>query len=193
MPLPRFTRLPAEEQRRILDVALRAFARDGVDHASYNQIIAAAGISKSSAYNYFDGREDLLYAVLDDVAARLSAVLGRWERVDSAAEFWHAIETVEARLSAHIADHPADLALIDPAFLLREQGAFISWITDFVDNGAAIGIVTADCDRDLLVAATAAVLRAGDAWGAQQLRDGRVPDQDQVWALIRNLWGAPAA
>ncbi|RDI49599.1 TetR family transcriptional regulator [Nocardia mexicana] len=171
-------------------MALQAFARDGVDHASYNQIIAAAGISKSSAYNYFDGREDLLYAVLDDVAERLAAVLGTWEHTESAPEFWRAIKTVEARLSAHIAEHPADLALIDPAFLLREQGAFMSWIADFVDNGAAIGIVTTVCDRDLLVAATAAVLRAGDAWGAQQLRDGRVPDQDQVWTLIRNLWGA---
>ncbi|MFE3542261.1 TetR/AcrR family transcriptional regulator [Nocardia sp. NPDC059177] len=190
MPLPRFTRLPAEEQRRILDIAQLKFAEDGVDHASYNQIIAAAGISKTSAYNYFDGREDLLYTVLDDVAARLAAVLGTWHYADNAAEFWWAVHTVEARLIDHIATHPADLALIDPAFMLREQSVFLAWIAELVDNGTAIGVVTVDCDRELLVTATAAVIRAGDVWGAAQLRAGRTPDREQAWTLVRNLWGA---
>ncbi|MEV0029012.1 TetR/AcrR family transcriptional regulator [Nocardia sp. NPDC050793] len=193
MPLPRFTRLPADEQRRILDVAQRIFAEDGVDTASYNQIIAAAGISKSSAYNYFDGREDLLYTALDDVAARLADVLGTWQRVADDAEFWSQLKTIEQRLRAHIETHPADLALIDPAFLLREQGAFMSWIADFVANGIAIGIITVDTDRNLLVAATAAVLRAVDGWGAAEMQAGRTPDPDQAWILLRNLWGTPRA
>ncbi|WP_067835069.1 TetR/AcrR family transcriptional regulator [Nocardia lijiangensis] len=191
MPLPRFTRLPADEQRRILDVAQRMFAEDGVETASYNQIIAAAGISKSSAYNYFDGREDLLYTALDDVAARLSEVLGAWQRVADDAEFWSQLKIVERRLRAHIETHPADLALIDPAFLLREQGAFRSWIADFVDNGIAIGLITLEADRSLLVAATAAVLRAVDGWGAAEMKAGRVPDPEQPWLLLRNLWGTP--
>ncbi|MFI2476767.1 TetR/AcrR family transcriptional regulator [Nocardia xishanensis] len=191
MPLPRFTRLPADEQRRILEVAQRVFAEDGIDSASYNQIIAAAGISKSSAYNYFDGREDLLYTVLDDVAARLAEVLGTWQRVADDDAFWTQLTTVEQRLRAHVQTRPADLALIDPAFLLREQGAFQSWIADFVDNGVAIGIITVAADRSLLVAATAAVLRAVDGWGAAELKAGRVPDPEQPWILLRNLWGTP--
>ncbi|WP_072753227.1 TetR/AcrR family transcriptional regulator [Rhodococcus maanshanensis] len=192
MPLPRFTRLPAEERRQILEVAQHAFATDGTEHASYNQIIAAAGISKSSAYNYFDGRDDLLHTVLDDIAVRLAAALGPWRRIDDHDEFWAAIHAAGTALGAHLAEHPDDLALIDPAFLLREQGTFAGWVADVVDNGVANGIVTADCDRDLLVAATAAVIRAGDAWAADQLRAGRSPDQEQPWSLVRNLWGARA-
>ncbi|MBL1076495.1 TetR/AcrR family transcriptional regulator [Nocardia sp. 2] len=191
MPLPRFTRLPTAEQRRILDVAQRAFAADGIEAASYNQIIAAAGISKSSAYNYFDGRDDLLRAVLDGVAARLTEALGPWTKVATPAEFWQQIKAAEFRLRAHIDTRPEDLALIDPAFLLGAQSTFVAWIRDLVDNGAEIGLVTVECDRDLLVQATAAVIRAGDAWAAAALREGRDLDPDQPWNLIRNLWGVP--
>lgn len=120
--MPRFARLPPPEQRRILDAATQVFAEDGVDHASYNRVIAATGISKSSAYNYFDGREDLLHAVLDDVAARLSAVLGHWPKAADPKDFWFQIRSLGANLETHIAGHPNDLALIDPAFLLRSQG-----------------------------------------------------------------------
>ncbi|TSE00247.1 TetR/AcrR family transcriptional regulator [Skermania sp. ID1734] len=191
VPLPRFTRLPDAERRRILDVATRFFAEEGVDHASYNQIIAAAGISKTSAYNYFDGREDLLNTVLDDVGSRLGSVLGTWQPVETAAEYWSALAAVGDQLRRHVAENPNDLALINPAFLLREQGAFLVWINDFVDNGVKIGLITVRCDRELLVSATAAVLRAGDARGAAQLRAGVEPDEEQLWVLIRNMWGTP--
>lgn len=190
MPLPRFHRLPDEEQRRIIGVARGIFARDGVDGASYKAIIDASGISKSSAYNYFDGREDLLYAVLDDVGDRLAEVLGWWAPTDTAEAFWTEFDVIAARLHQHVDAHPDDLALIDPAFMLREQSRFMVWIREAVDNGIDIGVITVDVDRDLLVAATAAVLRAGDGWVAARLREGSEPDVEQTWILIRSLWGA---
>lgn len=190
MPLPRFSRLPADEQARIIDAARAVFAADGVDRATYADVIAGIGVSKSSAYNYFDGREDLLDAVLDETARRLRAALGEWEHVPDADTFWAAIADGTARLERHAVDHPDDLALIDPAFLLRMQGGFIGWVGDIVDNGVEIGLITVDCDRDLLLRATAAVLRAGDAWWAEHMRAGTMPDHAQPWTLIRNLWRA---
>jgi AcrR family transcriptional regulator len=189
MPLPRFTRLPVDEQQRIIAAARAAFAAEGVDRATYAGVIDAIGVSKSSAYNYFDGRDDLLGIVLDDVAARLRAALGPWERVSDQAAFWSELTEATGRLEAHAASHPDDLALVDPAFLLRMEGGFTGWVRDVIDNGAEIGLVTVICDRDLLVRATAAVLRAGDAWAVEQLRAGRAPDYDQTWALMRQLWG----
>lgn len=190
MPLPRFTRLPADEQKRIIEAARAAFAADGFSQATFAEVIGATGISKSSAYNYFDGRDDLLGVVLDEVADRLRSVLGAWDPVSDAESFWAALAEATARLERHAAEHPDDLALIDPAFLLRMQGGFIGWVGDVIDDGIQIGLITVTCDRDLLVRATAAVLRAGDAWWAEQMRVGKIPDYDQQWTLIRNLWAA---
>jgi AcrR family transcriptional regulator len=191
MPLPRFTRLPEDEQQRIVDAARAVFASDGVDHATYVEVIRGAGISKSSAYNYFDGRGDLLGLVLDDVADRLRVVLGTWEPVPEPVAFWDALTEAARRLMSHVVQHPDDLALIDPAFLLRAQGGFMGWVGDVIDNGIEIRLITVDCERDLLVSATAAVLRAGDAWWAEKMKTGIVSDYEQQWTLIRGLWGVP--
>lgn len=193
MPLPRFTRLPVDEQQRIVDAARAVFAADGVDHATYADVIQGAGISKSSAYNYFDGRDDLLGIVLDEVAGRLRSVLGTWEQVADPDAFWASLAEATTRLDRHAAEHPDDLALIDPAFLLRMQGGFIGWVGDVVDNGIAIEIITVDCERDLIVWATSALLRAGDAWSAERMKVGLTPGYEQQWRLIRGLWGVPAS
>ncbi len=191
MPLPRFTRLPEDEQQRIVNAARAVFASVGVDHATYVEVIRGAGISKSSAYNYFDGRGDLLGLVLDEVADRLRVVLGTWELVPEQVAFWDALTEAARRLMHHVIQHPDDLALIDPAFLLRAQGGFMGWVGDVIDNGIEIRLITVDCERDLLVSATAALLRAGDAWWAEKMKVGIVSDYEQQWTLIRGLWGVP--
>ncbi|MGH3360009.1 MAG: TetR/AcrR family transcriptional regulator [Nocardioidaceae bacterium] len=190
MPLPRFHRLPAEEQRRILDIALETFAADGADAASYNQIIATAGISRSSAYNYFDGREDLLRAVLDEVATRFGEALGTWSPAGDVTEFWAELEASTERVAAHIEKHPSDVALVDVAFLDRTLGRFTGWIEDLVANGADLGLVTIPVDRELVVTATTAVLPAFDSWTIEQLRAGRTPSFDVLRTLLSHLWGA---
>ncbi|HPE12729.1 MAG: TetR/AcrR family transcriptional regulator [Actinobacteria bacterium] len=190
MPLPRFSRLPADEQRRILDAARAAFAAIGPDRATYADVIASTGISKSSAYNYFDGRDDLVDAVLDDVADRLRSALGTWDPQSDAASFWAQFAAITARLEQHLATQPDDLALIDPAFLLRVQAGFRDWIAAVIDNGIEIGVITVDCDRDLLVTATGALLRGIDAWWLDRTKSGSTPDPHQAWLLLGNLWGA---
>lgn len=191
MPLPRFHRLPEDEQRRILDIALESFASDGADAASYNRIIAAAGISRSSAYNYFDGREDLLRAVLDEVAMRFGEALGRWSPAGDAAEFWAELEASTERVTAHIEKHPADLALVDVAFLDRTLGRFTGWIEDLVANGDDLGLITIPVDRELVVTATTAMLPAFDSWAVEQMRAGRTPSFEVLRTVLSHLWGAP--
>lgn len=67
----------------------------------------------------------------------------------------------------------------------------MGWVGDVGDNGIGISLIAVDCERDLLVSATAALLRAGDAWMAEQMKAGVVPDYEQQWMLIRGLWGVP--
>ena len=191
MPLPRFTRLPDEEQRRILDVALEAFAAEGVQTASYNQIIAAAGISRSSAYNYFDGRDDLLNAVLDDVAERVHASLGEWPGADDADTFWKQFFDGAERMAKHVENNPSDLALLDMAFIDRLRGGYADWVAAFVDTGVRLGLITIAIERGLIVSATLSMLGTLDGWATERLRQGEMPDPEVFRTVLTHLWGTP--
>ncbi|GLF95441.1 TetR/AcrR family transcriptional regulator [Streptomyces yaizuensis] len=192
-PLPRFHRLPAERRQAILGVARRYFAEQGPEGASYNKIIEAAGMSKTAAYQYFDGRDDLLAAVLDDVLERLLAALGTWQPARDPAAFRAALETGTRALSAHLREHPDDLVLAGAAAARAGGTVWTGWFTSVVADGQRIGVIRTDVDRELLVAATESVLRAGDAWAlAAWLRDGHEPDTRQVWELLHGLWSGAA-
>ncbi|MET9214760.1 MULTISPECIES: TetR/AcrR family transcriptional regulator [unclassified Nocardia] len=183
MPLPRFHRLPPDRQRAIIDVAKAEFAGHGPDAASYNTIIATAGISKTSAYQYFDGKDDLLGLVLSDVVDRLRHQLGTWKPVTTASEFWTGLRRDSAGLTQFLEDNPLDRALADAALARVPADEDNAWLTEVLANGIDLGIVRTDIDRDLLTAATAAVLRVGDHWA---LAGGA--DPDQIFDLLAGLW-----
>ncbi|MER5772371.1 TetR/AcrR family transcriptional regulator [Streptomyces sp. NPDC001985] len=202
MPLPRFHRLPPERREQILAVAQRHFAGQGPETASYNRIIEAVGFSKTSAYQYFDGRDDLLAAVLDGVHDRLLAALGPWPGTRDTAEFWDRLEAGSRALVTHLRLHPDDLALAGAALAHRGTRRWLGWFTAVVENGQRLGVIRTDTDQDLLVAVTAAVFRAADEWALAALgpsaENGPAPDTAvrdtgrQVWSLLHGLWTAPA-
>ncbi|MEV6322872.1 TetR/AcrR family transcriptional regulator [Nocardia sp. NPDC051787] len=184
MPLPRFYRLPPDRQRAIIDAAKTEFAHHGPEAASYNTIIAKAGISKSSAYQYFDGKDDILGLVLSDVADRLRAKLGSWVPEDTAEAFWQRLSEDSAGLVRFLEDNPLDRALADAALARIPTGNEQSWLAAVIDNGIDLGVIRTDVNRELLTAASAAVLRAGDQWA---LAGGGHPDQ--IFSLLAGLWG----
>ncbi|MEY2227764.1 MULTISPECIES: TetR/AcrR family transcriptional regulator [Streptomyces] len=200
-PLPRFHRLPAERQEAILAVARAHFAEHGPASASYNKIIEAAGFSKTAAYQYFDGREDLLAAVLDDVLDRLLGVLGPWTPARDEADFWARLEAGSRALVAHLRAHPDDLALADAAVGRARGGVWLGWFGAVVEDGRRLGFIRTDVDPDLLAGATAAVMRAADAWALHALNAAPperptarpvLPGGEQVWSLLRGLWSGGA-
>ncbi|MBB1253777.1 TetR family transcriptional regulator [Streptomyces sp. OF3] len=197
MPLPRFERLPADRRESILGAAREQFAAHGAESASYNKIIEAAGISKTAAYHYFDGREDLLAAVLDGVLDRLLAALGPWRPAGDPAEFWARLGEGAAALADHLRRHADDLALADAAIDRAADGPWTGWFDAVVSDGQRLGVVRTDVDRGLLVAATAAVVRAADAWALARMRGGaadapasELSDGRQLWPLLRGLWAS---
>ncbi|WP_051781981.1 MULTISPECIES: TetR/AcrR family transcriptional regulator [unclassified Streptomyces] len=199
-PLPRFHRLPAERQEAILTVARAHFAEHGPASASYNKIIEAAGFSKTAAYQYFDGREDLLAAVLDDVLDRLLGVLGPWAPARDEADFWARLEAGSHALVAHLRAHPDDLALADAAVGRAQGGVWLDWFGSVVEDGQRLGFIRTDVAPALLAGATAAVMRAADEWALSALGAARaerpttaaVPGSEQIWSLLRGLWGGGA-
>src|SRR3954451_2364483 len=75
MPVPK-GKVPREvREREMLDVARRAFARQGFDEASMDDFAEAAGISKPMLYNYVESKGGLFYACVREEAGRLFDVV----------------------------------------------------------------------------------------------------------------------
>ncbi|QSQ16063.1 TetR/AcrR family transcriptional regulator [Myxococcus landrumensis] len=188
MPLPRFLRLPKERQREILAIARAHFARDGIEGASYNQIISDAGISKTAAYQYFDGKDDLAATVLAEVKARVLGVLGTWEAATSARAFWERLRLSSARLVDHLAKNPEDLALLGAAPGGAPDEVGLAWFEAVVDDGLRLGVIRNDVDRALLLGVTRAFFQAADAWALQGMHAGATVDTSLTWSLLEGLW-----
>jgi AcrR family transcriptional regulator len=193
MPSPRFLRLDPTRQAQILDVAAAHVARAGPEAASYNQIIAEAGISKTSAYLYFDGKDDLVREVFRALAARVSSLIGPWRPVECAASFWAQLASTSRALQQHLAEHPETLALLRHAPADAPFDGEDAWFADLLANGQAVGVIRGDVPGSLLAAATRAVLRAGDAWVVAAMCEGAPGDDAPVWALLAGMWRDPGA
>ncbi|MEU7901519.1 TetR/AcrR family transcriptional regulator [Actinoplanes sp. NPDC049118] len=183
MPLPRFDRLPPDARAAILSAARAHFARDGRDGASLNRIIADARISKTSAYHYFDGKDDLFAAVTADAAGRALAALGPWVEVDSAPALWDQTAAGADRLAAHLREHPDDRAVLAAA--PHDAGAH-PWIDRLVDNGGRLGLLDPAVDPGLIAAVTAAVIGAVDTWALNRPADESVAGT--LTLLLQRLW-----
>ncbi len=68
-PRPRATRMAPEARRaQLLACAVRVFARRGLGAARHADVATEAGVSLPAVFFYFDTREQLVAAVLDEVA-----------------------------------------------------------------------------------------------------------------------------
>jgi TetR/AcrR family transcriptional regulator, hemagglutinin/protease regulatory protein len=70
------TRLPPADRRaQLVAHAIAACADHGIARATQAQVAARAGVSVSAVYSYFRTRADLVAAVLDAVAAAITAMV----------------------------------------------------------------------------------------------------------------------
>ena len=70
----------AQTRERLLDAAEAVVAEKGVEGASIEEFVRAAGVSRGTFYNYFPTTGDLLGALNQRVAAHLDAVLAEVAR-----------------------------------------------------------------------------------------------------------------
>jgi AcrR family transcriptional regulator len=92
-------------RQRIIDAAWRRVARRGYRNLSVDDVCAEAGLSKGAFYTYFDQKQDLLVALLEDDAAGLS------ELVSDAAGQLGGIDQIR-RFMATLVDRGADAAAV---------------------------------------------------------------------------------
>jgi AcrR family transcriptional regulator len=61
--------------RQVLDAAAECFGRSGFHGASMAEISKAAGMSAGHIYNYFDGKDAIIIAFVEENVQRVSAML----------------------------------------------------------------------------------------------------------------------
>lgn len=61
---------PEERKKEIMDAAAQFFLTKGYEETSVNQIVEHLGIAKGTFYHYFDSKEDILEAVLEDALSQ---------------------------------------------------------------------------------------------------------------------------
>jgi AcrR family transcriptional regulator len=61
-----FEEMRISRREQIMNAALELFASEGYSHCSISQLASHAGISKGLMYNYFDSKEALLVAIIED-------------------------------------------------------------------------------------------------------------------------------
>jgi AcrR family transcriptional regulator len=94
-----------QRRKRIIDAAWRCVARGGYRNLSVDDVCAEAGLSKGAFYTYFDQKQDLLVALLEDDAAGLS------DLVSDAAGQAGGIEQIR-RFMAALVDRGSDTAAV---------------------------------------------------------------------------------
>lgn len=81
MPTKLFFQLKESKQKRIIDMGISEFAAYGFINSSTNRIVKGAGISKGSLFQYFPGKEDFYFFILDTVTTEFANSLG--EKTDT--------------------------------------------------------------------------------------------------------------
>ncbi|MEH7353408.1 TetR/AcrR family transcriptional regulator [Neobacillus drentensis] len=61
----KFLNLDKEKQDRIINAAIKEFAQKGYDHASTNEIVKEAGISKGLLFHYFGNKKQMFLFLFD--------------------------------------------------------------------------------------------------------------------------------
>lgn len=88
MLLMRLFRLFEHKQAVLLDAAKIHLAQVERVPVSWNELLEAIQLPRTSAYIYFDGREDLADALIRRVTEHSGISLEQWETVETQEEPW---------------------------------------------------------------------------------------------------------
>ena len=111
------------KRRQILDGAWKTFVEQGFDAASMNSICKTAGVSKGTLYVYFENKEDLFVALVED--KRKELFQGISEQLAGAG-------TIEERLLAYTSGLAKQLNSED---VIRAQRIVIGMVERMPDLG----------------------------------------------------------
>jgi AcrR family transcriptional regulator len=132
------SKAPEDTRRRILAAAFEEFYRNGFQGGSLNRIVDEAGTTKGALFHHFDGKNDLGYAVIEEVIA--PAMKARWfdpmaQSVDPITDLKHTLrrfmeEDVEHHRIAQgcpLNNLAQEMSPLDEGFRKRIGDVYVAW------------------------------------------------------------------
>jgi len=146
----------AERRAQLLAVALRVFARRGLGAARHAEIAEDAGVSVPTVFVYFPTRDELVSAVLDEIARFL---IGMAERVhDTNAPVPHVVLAHAVAFADSIDTHPDHARVwLDWSTAIRDevwprylafQEKVVAIVERTLERGLRDGSVSVDVDPE---------------------------------------------
>ncbi len=153
-----------ERRRRLEDVALDLFERDGFERTTIEQIAAAAGLAPRTFFSYFASKDDLLLA---DYGERLGRIVDELGRRPTDEPGW---EALRASFAAVATDYEAqaerisrrfELIVANPSVFARSLQLQAGWERTIAERlSLRSGSGPDDAAPRLLAAAALAVMRS---------------------------------
>lgn len=161
--MPR-VRDPKRTRRKVLEASYREFYRHGFQGGSINRIVSAADITKGALFHHFAGKNELGYAVLDELLT--PAVRNWWvEPLQGAEDPLKALQGILKRFLKRLeAEEPdtgflfngspvcnfaSEMSPLDEGFRKRLDDIYSVWrnsIADALKRGQATALVRPDLD-----------------------------------------------
>lgn len=173
--MPRLAEAVRNERRQqLVDAGWRCAARQGFRSVTVDDVCAEAGVSKGSFYVYFDQKQDLLLALLEDDAAGVDAIMEevRRARVSGIQRLRRLVRAmlergedvarlqVRADLWAEMSSNPAVQERF-AAVVRRRRLALRSWIEESMASGEIVEIPSNALAAILLALGDGLMLHAG--------------------------------
>jgi AcrR family transcriptional regulator len=176
-------------RERILDASAEVFARRGYERASIDEIASVAGLSKGAVYWSFASKEQLFFALLDELDVRLRALMvPAGGEVDLDALSGELAGTLSAAKEVVLLFHEySALAVRDPEVGARYAARNARLRADLADCFAAYyeaaGVELQLSPRDL----ASTVIALVDGLSVQQLTDPAAVSEDLFGQVLRLL------
>ncbi|MDR1703739.1 MAG: TetR/AcrR family transcriptional regulator [Clostridiales bacterium] len=111
MPTSTFFNLPEEKRNRIFSAAVNEFAQRNIEAASFSNIVAEAGISRGSIYQYFRDKEDMYIYVFETLRAARAEYVAPAYRLYKKEPFLTFFEEFYMRDSEFLLNHPLHIEM----------------------------------------------------------------------------------
>jgi TetR/AcrR family transcriptional regulator, transcriptional repressor for nem operon len=167
----------AATRQKILGAAFAEFHRNGFQGGSLNQIVEAGESTKGAIFHHFSGKQELGYAVMDEIIEPL--LMQRWldplgDFTDPIAELKHAfrkfvkedIDSGAWLLGCPLNNLAQEMSPLDEGFRTRIDTLYTKWRKGLA-TALADGVKTGTVRKDVAPRAVAAMLVAGQMgiWG----------------------------
>lgn len=131
---------PEETRRRILHSAFDLVYRQGFRATSVSEISAKAGVTQGAFFHYFPTKNDLGYALADEVLKGM--MLDRW--IGPLAAYGNPIQGIgtrfrklveatsdeELRLGCPLNNLTQEMSSVDPVFREKLRGVVLDWVKE---------------------------------------------------------------